>query len=157
MIGTEEIYLAYYDKVSAYIRGKVHNYHDAEDLTSQVFEKIYGKLHTFDESRASLSTWIYTITRNTVTDHFRGHRTLVEFADWMDYAEQPEDDADAALEQLADGLCTLKEKECDLVLLHYYKGLTLKDVADQMGISYVYAKVLHKNALTGLRTFYEGA
>ena len=57
----EDIYLAYQDKVSAYIRGKVDHHQDAEDLVSQVFEKVYGKLHTFDETKASLSTWIYTV------------------------------------------------------------------------------------------------
>ena len=54
----EDIYLSYHDKVSAYIKGKVENHYDAEDLVSQVFEKVYGKLHTFDETKASLSTWI---------------------------------------------------------------------------------------------------
>ena len=71
MTAAEDIYLSYHDKVSSYIRGKVDHHQDAEDLVSQVFEKVYGKLHTFDETKASQSTWIYTITRNTVTDYYR--------------------------------------------------------------------------------------
>lgn len=152
MIGTpEDIYLTYHDRVSAYVRGKVENYHDAEDLVSRIFEKVYRNLHTFDGSKASLSTWIYTISRNTVTDHFRTSRNAPEFADWMAYSAFPEEDPDEALENLADALLTLKEKERDLIILHYYKGLTLKDVAQRMGMSYVNAKVIHKKALTGLR------
>ena len=54
-MAAEDIYISYHDKVSAYIRGKLDNHHDAEDLVSQVFEKVYGKIHTFDESKASLS------------------------------------------------------------------------------------------------------
>lgn len=147
----EDIYLAYHDKVSAYVRGKVENHYDAEDLVSQVFEKVYGKLHTFDETKASLSTWIYTITRNTVTDHFRTSRRELEFSDWMDHEDFPAEDPDEALDALADALLTLKERERDLILLHYYKGMTLKEVADKMGMSYINAKVIHKKALSVLR------
>lgn len=147
----EDIYLAYHDKVSAYVRGKVENHHDAEDLVSQVFEKVYSKLNTFDETKASLSTWIYTITRNTVTDHFRTSRLELEFAGWMDHEDFPAEDFDEALEALADALKTLKERQRDLILLHYYKGMTLKAVADKMGMSYINAKVIHKKALSSLR------
>jgi len=155
MTATEDIYLAYHDKVSAYIRGKVDNHHDAEDLVSQVFEKVYSKLHTFDEGKASMSTWIYTITRNTVTDYFRSQRRTLEFAEWMDGTDFPEENPDEALEQLADALMTLKERERDLIVLHYYRGHTLKVVAEMMQMSYINAKVVHKNALKQLQKFYE--
>ena len=155
MTATEDIYLAYHDKVSAYIRGKVDNHHDAEDLVSQVFEKVYSKLHTFDEGKASLSTWIYTITRNTVTDYFRSQRRTLEFADWMDHDDFPEADSDEALDVLADALKTLKERERDLIVLHYYRGHTLKVVAEMMQMSYINTKVFHNNALKQLQKFYE--
>ena len=155
MTATEDIYLAYHDKVSAYIRGKVDNHHDAEDLVSQVFEKVYSKLHTFDEGKASLSTGIYTITRNTVTAYFRSQRRTLEFADWMDHDDFPEADSDEALDVLADALMTLKERERDLIVLHYYRGHTLKVVAEMMQMSYKNAKVVHKNALMQLQKFYE--
>lgn len=155
MTAIEDIYLAYHDKVSAYIRGKVDNYHDAEDLVSQVFEKVYSKLHTFDEGKASLSTWIYTITRNIVMDYFRSQRRTLEFADWMDHDDFPEADSDEALDVLADALMTLKERERDLIVLHYYRGHTLKVVAEMMQMSYINAKVVHKNALKQLQKFYE--
>ena len=48
---TEQIYLEYRDKICSYIRGKAENYHDAEDLTAQVFEKVYSKLDSFDETK----------------------------------------------------------------------------------------------------------
>lgn len=150
---TEQIYLEYRDKVCSYIRGKVENYHDAEDLTAQVFEKIYSKLDSFDETKASLSTWIYTIARNTVTDFYRTRRIHAGYDEAYELAA-PEQDRDI-LEELADALQTLKERERDLILLHYYKGLTLKEVADKMGMSYINAKVIHKKALDGLRVYYQ--
>ena len=151
--GAEELYLAYHDKVSAYIRGKVENYHDVEDLTAQIFEKVYTKLDSFDETKASLSTWIYTIARNTVTDHFRTRRVYVDIDGLYDLPA-PEKDRDV-LEDLADALMTLKQRERDLILLHYYKGLTLKEAAEKMGMSYINAKVIHKKALSGLKAYYQ--
>ena len=149
----EDIYLAYQDKVSAYVRGKVENHYDAEDLVSQVFEKVYGKLHSFDETKASLSTWIYTITRNTVTDYYCTRRIHASYDETYELPA-PEKDRDV-LDTLADALMTLKEREQDLILLHYYKGLTLKEVADKMGMSYINAKVIHKKALSGLKTYFQ--
>ena len=152
-MAAEDIYISYHDKVSAYIRGKLDNHHDAEDLVSQVFEKVYGKIHTFDESKASLSTWIYTITRNTVTDYYRTRRIHTSY-DEVYELPAPEKDRDM-LDTLADALMILKERERDLIMLHYYKGLTLKEVADKMGMSYINAKVIHKKALSGLRTCFQ--
>ena len=48
--------------------------HDAEDLTQEVFIKLYGNLASFDVSRGSFSTWITTLTRNLLVDHFRRSR-----------------------------------------------------------------------------------
>lgn len=74
----EALYTAYSEKVRGYVFGKVANRHDAEDLVSDVFLKAYEKYPTFDANRASVSTWLYTITRNTVIDYFRTHRPGVE-------------------------------------------------------------------------------
>jgi RNA polymerase sigma-70 factor, ECF subfamily len=45
--------------------------HDAEDLTQDVFIKVYGNLTTFDLARGSFQTWITTLARNLLVDHFR--------------------------------------------------------------------------------------
>ena len=154
MTNAEQIYLQYHDKVRAYVRGKIQDPHDVEDLVSAVFMKIVQKLDSYDPEKASVSTWVYTITRNTVTDHFRTRRTLMALEDYMadeTYASAMTDDA---LESLADALLTLKEKERDLIVLHYYTGHTLKTVAEMMGMSYINAKVIHKKALESLRAFF---
>lgn len=48
--------------------------HDAEDLTQEVFLKIYGNLAAFDLAKGSFPTWITTLTRNLLVDHFRRSR-----------------------------------------------------------------------------------
>jgi RNA polymerase sigma-70 factor (ECF subfamily) len=48
--------------------------HDAEDLTQEVFIKLYGNLGSFDAARGSFPTWITTLTRNLLVDHYRRAR-----------------------------------------------------------------------------------
>ena len=152
----EQIYLQYHDKVRAYVRGKIQDPHDVEDLVSAVFMKIVQKLDSYDPEKASVSTWVYTITRNTVTDHFRTRRTLMALEDYM-ADEAPAELTDDVLDSLADALLALKEKERSLIVLHYYTGHTLKEVAEMMGMSYINAKVVHKKALDSLRAFFQKA
>jgi RNA polymerase sigma-70 factor, ECF subfamily len=44
---------------------------DADDLTQEVFIKMYRTLTTYDVGRGAFTTWITTITRNLLVDHFR--------------------------------------------------------------------------------------
>jgi len=48
--------------------------HDAEDLTQDVFIKLYANLRSFDAAKGSFHTWIATLTRNLLVDHFRRSR-----------------------------------------------------------------------------------
>ena len=154
MISAEQIYQQYHDKVRAYVRGRIQDPHDADDLVSAVFMKVVPKLDGYDPTNASVSTWVYAITRNTVTDHFRVRRTTTAWEDYMPEAEPMPELNNEALDTLADALMSLKEKERDLIVLHYYENHTLKTVAEMMGMSYINAKVIHKKALTGLQAFF---
>ncbi|HVO60345.1 MAG TPA: sigma-70 family RNA polymerase sigma factor [Terriglobales bacterium] len=44
---------------------------DAQDLTQEVFIKMYRTLNTYDVERAAFMTWVTTVTRNLLVDHFR--------------------------------------------------------------------------------------
>ncbi len=152
------IYTDYHDKVMRYISGKVSNPQDAEDLTSCVFVKIYQKLDSFDESRSSISTWIYTVTKNTVVDYFRTRKPFEELPEDIPQ-DEPIDEKlinEETLELLGKALEQLDSRLRDLIILHYYDGLTLKDIAEKMNMSYPNAKVLHKKALRSLQKLLGG-
>ena len=51
---------------------------DAEDLTQDVFLKLYRNLASFDTQKGNFQTWLTTLTRNLLVDHFR--RTRLERA-----------------------------------------------------------------------------
>ena len=151
----EKLYADFHDKVARYVAGKVPNPHDAEDLISCVFLKVYQKLDSFDERKASVSTWIYTITQNTVVDFYRTKKQFSELPEELT-AEGEIDQKiinDEKLEQLCAALEQLDMRSRDLIILHYYKGFTLKIVAEKMNMSYINAKVIHRKALQKLRGY----
>jgi RNA polymerase sigma-70 factor (ECF subfamily) len=47
---------------------------DSEDLTQEVFLKVYRNLKTFDVERGSFQSWLTALTRNLLVDHFRRTR-----------------------------------------------------------------------------------
>lgn len=160
MVCTEQerslIYEQYSGKILAYIKSRITNHYTAEDLCSDVFLKVYQKLDTFDETKASLSTWIYTITRNTLTDYYRTNHIAEETPETMADGTSIEDDVckNEMLETLADALEKLEERERSLIVYRYYSGMTLKEAAEKLGISYSYTKLLHNKALKELQNFF---
>ena len=74
---------------------------DAEDLTQEVFLKLYRNLSSFDVERGSFQTWITTLARNLLVDHFR--RTRLERAsDSLDASFSGDDDGATLGDRLAD-------------------------------------------------------
>jgi RNA polymerase sigma-70 factor, ECF subfamily len=51
----------------------VGRHDEAEDLTQDIFLKIFKALHTFDR-RANFQTWLISISRNLCIDHYRSVR-----------------------------------------------------------------------------------
>jgi len=74
---------------------------DAEDLTQEVFLKLYRNLARFDMERGSFQTWITTLARNLLVDHFR--RTRLERAsDSLDASFSGDDEGATLGDRLAD-------------------------------------------------------
>lgn len=75
---------------------------DAQDLTQEVFIKMYRTLNTYDIERGAFMTWVTTMTRNLLVDHFR--RTKQDrVTDSLDVPTSEREDAMPLSEQLADG------------------------------------------------------
>ena len=153
----ERLYQAYYGKVMGYIYSRIRNRADAEDICSDVFEKVQRKLPDFDPEKASVSTWIFTITRNTVIDHYRRSKPTEELDENMsDSAELDESLLNSeTLSELAGALRALPEELRDIIVLRYYDGKPLTEVAEIMGLSYGAVKLRHQSALAKLRNAFQ--
>ena len=65
----EEVYKQYYSRLLSFINSQVHNKEDANDILSEVFIKIYKNIDKLD-SDEKLTSWIFTVTRNTIVDFY---------------------------------------------------------------------------------------
>lgn len=149
----EDIYRNYSKKVFYYVIGKGINETDAEDLVANIFVKIYNKIDVFDPTKASLSTWIYRIAQNTVIDFFRSRKSFGELTEDIVYIDENFEKYTNAetLTELAQALMKLDERSRALIVLVFYDGLSLKEAADKIGMSYSNAKIIKKKALDALK------
>ena len=151
----EEIYEEYYLKVLRYINSQVNNYHLAEDLCSEVFLRVYEKLDTFNNKKASMSTWIFTIARNRLIDYYRSRKVEEEVPDNIVYEEDETILTEENLCKLAKALIKLDDRSKKIIVSHFYEGKTLKQLAEEMNISYIYIKMLNKKAINILKNYYD--
>jgi RNA polymerase sigma-70 factor (ECF subfamily) len=117
--------------------------HDqAEDLTQDVFLKLYKSLDTFDR-RANFQTWLISVSRNLCIDHYRAVRkereTINRDVDPTDFAPAaPDTRADTQLEQrdrvklLRRALDRLAPTLRTAVMLRDIQELTYQEIADRL-------------------------
>jgi RNA polymerase sigma-70 factor (ECF subfamily) len=74
---------------------------DAQDLTQEVFIKMYRTLNSYDLGRGAFMTWVTTVTRNLLVDHFR-KRKQDRMTDSLDSVASEHDDAMPLSQQIPD-------------------------------------------------------
>jgi RNA polymerase sigma factor (sigma-70 family) len=74
---------------------------DADDLTQEVFIKMYRTLNTYDVNRGALMTWVTTVTRNLLVDHFRKARQE-RLTDSLDTTSSDHEDAMPLADRIPD-------------------------------------------------------
>lgn len=145
----EALYQEYHDKVLAYLKSRSESYEDANDLCHDVFEQVFRSLPRYDGAKASISTWIYQITRFTLIDYIRTKHPVNTLTEDMPAADDLEDafTQREILQRLAAALTALEQDERDIIIMRYYNGYSLTDISRLIGISYGMVKVKHKKAL----------
>ena len=149
----EAVYREYEFKVRSYIRSRVGNPEDVNDLCSEVFLSVMRGRESFSGEPKTVSSWIYIITKRTVAMFYRSHRQGCEIPeDMADDTDIEEQTIDAeTLDMLADALEQLDVRLRDIILLHYYGEKSLKEIAAAMNMSYPNMKILHKKALNQIK------
>ena len=149
----ERIYATYSGKVMGYLRARIHNTAEAEYICSEVFEKVMRKIDDYDQTKAAIGTWIFSITRNTLIDHYRKMRPTEELDENLKDDSELDESllTNETLGELASALKRLPEQLRDIVVLRYYDGKPLTEIAQMMGLSYGAVKLRHQNALLLLR------
>ena len=73
-IDWEAVYREYEFKVRSYIRSRVGNPENVDDLCSEVFLNVMRGRDSFSGEPKAVSSWIYIITKRTVAMFYRNHR-----------------------------------------------------------------------------------
>ncbi|MCF8095241.1 MAG: RNA polymerase sigma factor SigZ [Desulfobacteraceae bacterium] len=136
---SEKIWQQYHAKLRAFVRSRVHDNTAAEDIIQDVFLKMHSRLGSLkDETK--LKSWLYKITRNAVTDHFRLQKATTD--DVPGQLPQPEaegDPGEKVTRQLSECLWPmiqqLPEHYREAVILSELQGINQKEVARIQGIS----------------------
>ena len=149
----EQVYLQYSGKVTGYLQARLHNRTVAEDLCAEVFEKALRKQEGYDPKKSAVGTWIFTITRNTLIDYYRRRKPSDELDENMADDQELDEDllSGETLGELAAALRKLPQQMMDIVVLRYYDGKPLTEIATMMNLSYGAVKLRHQNALLMLR------
>lgn len=125
----------------------------AEDVVQETLLKAWRHPRVVDQSENSARAWLFTVARNQVIDHFRSARARHE----LGAAELPEravdDPVDAALDRwlIADALTGLSEEHRTVVVLAYYRGRSIAQIADQLELPQGTVKSRLHYALRALR------
>lgn len=72
--GFEQMYEKFFPKIYNYVFYQILSKEDTEDIVSTVFMKVARNAQNYDESKATLSTWIYRIAKNTLIDYYRARK-----------------------------------------------------------------------------------
>jgi len=93
----EIIWEKFHDKLLSFIKKRVNESSDAEDILHNIFLKIYLKIDSLKEQK-KIKSWIYQIARNVIIDHYRTRSILAELPDWL--TEKESEDSIETKEEL---------------------------------------------------------
>jgi RNA polymerase sigma-70 factor, ECF subfamily len=97
----EDLVRQYQRRIYAICHRFTGSLNEAEDLTQEVFIRMYRNLDSYDPSRAAFMTWVATLTRNLLVDHFRKSKYDRQ-TDSLDSPASDEPDAMTRADQLRD-------------------------------------------------------
>ena len=144
----EVLFERYRPRITAYIRGMVHDHARAEDIAQDVFLNALRRMRDTDRSIA-FKPWIYEIAKNACIDAHRRARRAQEVSYDQDDQLAAADVgrlvttravADAvetrqSLESLQGAIGSLSESHADIVVLRELEGLSYQEIGERLGMS----------------------
>jgi RNA polymerase sigma-70 factor (ECF subfamily) len=152
------LYEANFDRVYAFVAGRVRNRDQAEDLTSEVFQKALAHLRSFEWRGAPFAAWLYRIAANAIADH-RGAAALEHGISVADDPPgvpsapeiQPEIEEAERHARLFRLVKSLPLDQRRVVALRFSEEKSIRQIAEEMGRSEGAVKQLQFRALETLR------
>ena len=134
----EELFNHFAPRVKAFLMKSGADPQMAEECSQEVMATVWGKAHLFDPSRASASTWIFTIARNKKIDAIRKQNRPEPEQLYPDLDYEPDQESVVELQQeterLTLALGELPEKQRVLVEKAYLGELSHSEIAEITGL-----------------------
>jgi RNA polymerase sigma-70 factor (ECF subfamily) len=144
----------YSRRLRAFIRSRVWDDAEAEDILQEVFIRVHRNLCCLPEPEWNKpESWIYQIARHLIIDHYRRRRETVDIPESLPAEpDLPEEDPEAVLAlSLKEIINELPEPYRQALILTEYQGLSQKQLAESLGISLSGAKSRVQRAREKLR------
>lgn len=152
------IYDDFAQRIFRYIRIKVQNRPEAEDILQEVFVKAYKGLQGLTMEDLNFSAWLYRIASNTINDHFRkkyrtpeilGIDEHFDIASKISVQKEAELHSDAELVKLA--LKELPEQYQQVLELRFIQDFNLSEIAQILKKSNLSVRLLQHRALKKIK------
>lgn len=137
-----EIFELYYKRVYNYTYYRVNSQEVAEDLTSQIFEKIMLNLNTYINEKSKFEVWMFAIARNTINDDFRKQKRhkIISIDSILDLISKDKGPEDLIINKernnkLMNALNVLEAKERNIIAYKFGADLKNKEIAKILNIS----------------------
>ena len=130
----DEIIHKYKDVVFRMVYMHIGDFHKSEDITQEIFIKIYRSLSKF-RGDSNIYTWVYKIAINTIRTHGKKNTTEKDTLS-IDYLEELPDDAwdeDKLIEEIQNSsimslIQRLPDRYKEVLILYYYQDLKVEDI-----------------------------
>lgn len=129
------LYKYFIDDVYRFTYSILNNKHDAEDITSQTFIKLYENLNKLEEKDTSLKSWLFTVSRNLCYSKFK-KPTEVEFDEKYQISEEVEisfvDEImnKDLVNKIQAEIKTLTPIEQETITLRIWEGMQFDEIAE---------------------------
>jgi RNA polymerase sigma-70 factor (ECF subfamily) len=159
----EAAFTEFYDATNTRVYGLIlrilRNSAYSEETMQDIYLEVWNTAHRFDASRGSAMAWLVTLAHRRTVDRVRSEQSSRD-RDAVYHARSGSPDHDTVAESVAERLeaeavtrCleTLTPKQREALDLAYYRGLTYREVADQLGTALPTMKSRIRDGLIGLQ------
>ena len=140
---TEELWNSFGERLLSFVRKHVRNDADVDDILQDVFVKVHRNVARLRENE-KLVSWLFQITRNTITDHYRRRSNMPDgIGDDMPEAVSESsgpDEEREAYSWLRSMVDELPERHRQAIRLTEYEGISQREMSRRLGISFSGAK-----------------
>jgi len=147
-----KLYDHFVDRVYGFVKLRVRDVRDAEELTETVFLKAYRSLPTFEDRGVPLAAWLFRIARNEVVDFSRRSVRAIPTSPPPDEDLAAETEVEALAigrldaERVREAVEALTPEQAEVVIARFFWGLSVTETASAVGRSEGAVKALQHRA-----------